>query len=109
MFLLPRYRTAQGQTPRPHLLPPPFSLRLIRPFSRVVPRTNNKSLALARSPIYRLQYINQLLLRPNRKVDLVVIARAKVNLHMLVSPEEHDGAGIVDFVHGVEVGDLLLG
>jgi hypothetical protein len=28
---------------------------------------------------------------------------------MLVAPEEHDGTWVVDFVHGVEVRDLLRG
>jgi len=27
---------------------------------------------------------------------------------VLVAPKEHDSAGIVDLVHGVEVWDLLL-
>jgi hypothetical protein len=27
---------------------------------------------------------------------------------MLVAPEEHDGAWVIEFIHGVEIGNLLL-
>ena len=36
-------------------------------------------------------------------VDLVVVSGAQVNHHVLVAEEEHDGAGVVELVHLVEV------
>jgi hypothetical protein len=81
--------------------------QLVCPFSRVIPRTNNEPLAFARAPIDCFEYVNQLLLSADGKVDLVVVARAKVDLHVFVAPEEHDSTRIVDFVHGVEVWNLL--
>lgn len=99
-FSHPRHRFAS--------FAPSSNLLLVCPLRRIIPRTNNQALALARPTIHGLQDINQLLLGANRKVDLVVISRAKVDLHVLVAPEEHDSARIIDFVHGVEVWDLLF-
>ena len=39
-------------------------------------------------------------------VDLVIISGAQIDHDVLVSVEEHDGAGVVEFVHLVEVGHL---
>lgn len=85
----------------------PIPALLVHPLSAIILRTHHQSLPLTRTPIHRLHDINQLLLIANRKIDFIIIPRAKVNLHVPVAPEKHDRARVVDFVHGVEVGDLL--
>ena len=55
----------------------------------------------------RLDDINHLLLVVEDPVDLVIVAGAKVAHHVLVAKEEHDGHGVVELVHLVEVGDLV--
>jgi hypothetical protein len=51
-----------------------------------------------------LSYYNLLVL--HGPVDLVVVAGAQIDHDVLVAEEEHDGAGIVELVHLVEVRHL---
>jgi hypothetical protein len=78
---------------------------LIKPLGRIIFRTDRQPLPLTRRFIRDLHNIHQLLLILNCKVDLVIIARAEIDLDVLVAPEKHDCAWVVDFVHGVEVGN----
>ncbi len=51
-----------------------------------------------------LSYYNLLVL--HGPVDLVVVAGAQIDHDVLVAEEEHDGAGIVELVHLIEVRHL---
>lgn len=67
---------------------------------------DNKTAALASSLVDRLDDVDELLLVRHRPVDLVVVSCAKVDHDVLVSEEEHDGARVVQLVHGIEGGNL---
>ena len=86
----------------PHLTP--SISHLIQPLRTIILRTNRQPLPFTRGPIRDLNNIHQLLLIRNLKVDLVVIPRPEIDLDVLVAPEKHDGAWVVELVHGVEVG-----
>ena len=75
--------------------------------SRVILRTNNQTPTLLRTPINSLDDINQLLLILKHPIQFVVVSRSEITHHVLVAEEEHDGHGIVEFVHLVEIGDLV--
>jgi hypothetical protein len=91
----------------PSILPPRPQSQLVTPLGRIILWTNRQPLALASGLVRHLDDINQLLLVVDFEVDLVVVARAKVDLDVLVAPEEHDRARVVQLVHGVEVGHAL--
>ena len=83
-----------------------FSLSISIP-RRIILRTNDQTPPLLRALVDRLDNINQLLLILQHPVELVVVAGAEIAHHVLVAEEEHEGDGIVEFVHLLEVGDLV--
>lgn len=70
-------------------------------------RANDQTPALLRAAVDGLNDVDHLLLVLEHPVELVVVAGAEVHHHVLVAEEEEDGAGVVQLVHGVEVGDLV--
>jgi hypothetical protein len=63
---------------------------LIHPLRTPILRTNRESLAFTRRLVRHLEHIDQVLLVRDGEVDLVVVARAEVDLDVFVSPEKHD-------------------
>lgn len=84
-----------------------LSSLLVSVSSRVVLRTNNQTSSLLSSSVDGLNNINQLLFILQHPIQLVVITSSEITHHVLVAEEEHDGHGIVKFVHLVEVRDLV--
>ncbi|RBQ85615.1 hypothetical protein VDGD_20821 [Verticillium dahliae] len=74
---------------------------------RVILGTDDETPALLGAAVDRLDNVNELLLVLENPVELVVVAGAKVDHHVLVAEEEHDGAGVVELVELIEVGDLV--
>jgi len=74
---------------------------------RIILRTNNKTSTLLSTSVDRFNNVDQLLLVFQHPVQLVIISRTKIAHHVLVAEEEHKRDGIVEFVHLVEVGDLV--
>lgn len=74
----------------------------------VVLRADHQTSALLRSPVNRLDNVNEFLLILQHPVELVVVTGAEIAHHVLVAEEEEDGAGVVQLVHGIEIGDLHL-
>jgi len=72
----------------------------------VVLRADHQTPALLGAPVHRLDNVDKLLLILKHPVELVVVARAKITHDVFVAEEEHDGARVVQLVHGIEVGDL---
>ena len=68
---------------------------------------NNETPALLGAAVDGLDDVDQLLLVLKDPVELVVVAGTKIAEHVLVAPEEENGAGVVELVHAVEVGDLV--
>lgn len=56
----------------------------VEPLGRVILGRHHETLPLARAPIHRLDDIDELVFAVNRKVDLVVIPRAEVDLNVFV-------------------------
>lgn len=73
----------------------------------VVLGADDQTPALLRAAVHRLDDVDELLLVLENPVELVVVAGAEIAHHVLVAEEEHDGAGVVELVHGVEVGHLV--
>ena len=69
--------------------------------------TNNQTSTFFSPPIDRLYNVDQLLLVFQDPIELVVVAGSEITHHMLVPEEEHQGDGIVQFVHLLEVRDLV--
>lgn len=67
---------------------------------------DHQTTALLGTPINRLNNIDELLLVLQNPVQLVVVAGTEIAHDVLVSEEEHDGACVVQLVHGIEVRDL---
>lgn len=65
----------------------------------VVHRRHHQTAAFSRAPVHNLDNVDQLLLVGYCKVDLVVVARAQVDHHVLIPPKEHDRTRVVEFVH----------
>lgn len=70
-------------------------------------RTDNQTATLLRSTINSLDDINQLLLILQHPVQLVIVAGAEVAHHVLVAEEEHEGDGIIEFIHLLKIGNLV--
>ena len=75
-------------------------------FCRVIFWGNDKTATFASSSVDSFYDINELLLVLNGPVDFVVVTCSQVNHYVLVSVKEHYCAGVVQFVHLVEVGYL---
>lgn len=69
--------------------------------------THHQPPALLGPPINRFNNIDQLLLIFQHPIQLVIIARSKITHHVLISEKEHQRDRIVQFVHLLEVGDLV--
>lgn len=68
---------------------------------------DDQTTALLGSFVHRLQDIDELLLVLQHPVELVIVSRSEIAHHVFIAEEEHDGHGVVEFVHGVEVGHLV--
>lgn len=75
--------------------------------SGVVLGTDDQTTSLLGTSVHRLENVNELLLVLKNPLDLVVVTGTQIDHHVLVSEEEHEGARVVEFVHLVEVGDLV--
>ena len=75
----------------------------------VILRADHQTSALLRSPVNRLNDVNELLLVLQHPVELVVVTGAEIAHHVLVAEEEEDRARVVELVHGVEIRDLQPG
>jgi hypothetical protein len=73
----------------------------------VVLGTDDQTAALLGALIDGLADVDELLLVLEDKVELVVVTGAQIDHHVLVAEEPHDGAGVVQLVHLVEVGHLV--
>jgi hypothetical protein len=83
------------------------STYLISVSSRVIFRTNNQTTTLLSASIDGLDDIDQLLLVLQNPVQLVVVTSAEIAHHVFVAEEEHQGDWVVDFVHLLEVRNLV--
>jgi hypothetical protein len=80
--------------------------QLVLVLGGVVLGRDDESSSLAGAAVDGLHDIDHLLLVSDRPVDLVVIAGRQVHHDVAVAEEEHDGALVIELVHGVEVGNL---
>jgi hypothetical protein len=80
---------------------------LVSVSGRVILGTHNQTSTLLGSSVDGLDDINQLLLVLQNPVQLVVVSCSEITHHVFVAEEEHDGHGIVELVHLVEIGDLV--
>jgi hypothetical protein len=87
----------------PSLLTPLPRIALIKPLCRIILWAYRQSFPFTRCLIRDLHDVNQLLLFCDCKINLIVVACAKVDLNMLVAPEKHDGTWIIELIHGVEI------
>lgn len=69
--------------------------------------TDNETPALLGAAVDGLDDVDELLLVLEDPVELVVVSGPEIAEHVLVAPEEEDGAGVVELVHAVEVGHLV--
>jgi len=83
------------------------AIRLVSVSGGVILRTDNQTTTLLRTTIDRLDDINQLLLILQDPVELVVVTGTEIAHHMFIAEEEHEGNRIVEFIHLLEVGDLV--
>lgn len=76
-------------------------------YGRLTLGTDDQTAALLRATVDGLDNVDELLFVLEHPVELVVVAGAEIAHHVLVAEEEHDGDGVVQLVHLVEVGDLV--
>lgn len=69
--------------------------------------TDNQTTTFLRAAVDCLDDIDQLLLILQDPIQLVVVTSTEIAHHVFVSEEEHEGDGVVEFVHLLEVGDLI--
>ncbi len=72
-------------------------------FYRVVFGRHHQSLSFSCSFIYYFANINQILCLFKNPIDFIVVARPAVDHHVSVSVEEHQGHGVIQLVHCVEI------
>ena len=65
-----------------------------------------KYIKISPAQVDRLHNVNQLQLVLHGPDDLVIVTSPKVNHDVLVPEEKHDGEGVVQLVHLIEVGHL---
>ncbi len=70
-------------------------------------RTDHQTSPLLCTTIDSLNDINQLLLILQYPVELIVVSRPEIAHHVLVAEEEHERHWIVQFIHLLEVRDLV--
>ena len=68
---------------------------------------DHQTSSLLGAAIDGLEDIDELLLVLQDPIELVVVAGSEIAHDVLVAEKEHDGAGVVQLVHLVEVGDLV--
>ena len=85
----------------------PLVSSLVSVSGRVVLGTHDQTSALLGSSVDGLDDINQLLLVLQNPVQLVVVSGSEITHHVFVAEEEHDGHGVVELVHLVEVWHLV--
>ena len=83
-----------------------MSPRSVSVLGGVILGRHDETAPLPRTPVHRLNNVHQLLLILHGPVDLVVVPRPQIDHDVLVAEEEHDGAGVVEFVHLVKVRHL---
>lgn len=74
----------------------------------IVLRADYQTSALLGAPEHSLKDVDELLLIVQHPVQFVVVSGTEIAHYVLVAEEEHDGAGVVQLVHGVEIRDLRL-
>jgi len=74
---------------------------------RVIFRADYQSPALFSSTIDGLYNVNEFLLVLQHPIQLVVVPSSKIAHHMLVPKEKHNRYRVVQFIHLLEVGDLV--
>jgi hypothetical protein len=84
-----------------------YACRLVPVSSRVILWRHDQTTALLRTLVNSLDNIDEFLLIFEYPVEFVVVARAEIAHHVFVAKEEHEGDGIVEFVHLFEVRDLI--
>lgn len=70
---------------------------------RIILRADNQPSTFSRALIDRLNDINQLLFILQDPVQFIIIPRTKITHHMFIPEEEHDGDGVVQLIHLVEI------
>lgn len=75
--------------------------------STIILGTNHQTSPLLCPSINRLNNINKLLFVFQHPIQLIIVSRSKITHHVLIAEEEHDGAGIVELVHGLKIGHLV--
>lgn len=70
-------------------------------------RTDDQTTALLGSTVDSLDNVDQLLFILQNPVELIIITSTEIAHHMFISEEEHESDGIVEFVHLLEVGNLV--
>lgn len=72
----------------------------------VILRADHQTSALLGAAEHGLEDVDELLLVIKNPVQLVIVTGSEIAHDVLVAEEEHDGARVVQLVHGVEIGDL---
>jgi hypothetical protein len=80
---------------------------LIAVSGRIVLGRNHQTPPLLRTLVDCLDNVDELLLVFQHPIEFVVVAGAKIAHHVLVAEEEHQGDGVVEFIHLLEVGNLV--
>lgn len=69
--------------------------------------TDNQTFSFHGSSVDCFNYVYHFLFTLEHKIELVVIACSKITHHMFVSVKEHDGHGVIEFIHRVEIWHLI--
>lgn len=96
------YLSPHGINSRDHMF-----VSLVSVSGRVILRTDHQTAPLLSTLVDGFADIDELLLVLENKVELVVVTGAQIDHHVFVAEEPHDGTGIVELVHLVEIGDLV--
>ena len=79
---------------------------LVSVFGGIIFGRDHQTSPLPGPPVYSLHNVHQLLFVLHGPVNLVVVPRAQVDHDVFVPEEEHGGAGVVQLVHLIEIGNL---
>lgn len=69
--------------------------------------TDDQTTALLRTLVDGFDDVDQFLFVLQDPIQLVIVTRSEIAHHVFIAVEEHDRHRIVEFVHGVEIGDLV--
>jgi uncharacterized 2Fe-2S/4Fe-4S cluster protein (DUF4445 family) len=73
----------------------------------VILRRDDQTASLLRAFVNRFDDVNQFLLVLENPVEFVVVTGAEITHHVFVSEKEHNRNWVVEFVHLLEVGNLI--